>query len=829
MMERVPMDLFEMPHPVDIEAMVVTVETFGVLGATANENVPTFYYLEELTPVLLSVYPGTVQGGSTLTAIVANNSAIDGNTSANTSAITITLGSSIACAGLTDVTDAWSGSAWWNLSSGERVLNCTVSNGTAGVHRVQLLSVTQGLADPSMAPNVTYLPTVEDIWPLTGSLAGGTPLTLAGDGLAGMPCAEITVGGMACSETDASPLAVASVGRGGVVCLTPDMLNGTSLEDAPEEVEVEIVLLRPTPVLLGTFVYAASMTPAVGAVSPATHSAGLTVELVLSGQRLGGGGTPPAVTFGGRPCVVEEHNESHTGCWLQRSVPAPPTNATARPEVWVEGLGRAAVDSSATFTSLFEVTGVSPGYATIAGGAVITVTGSGFHPSDPSKQEVFLDLPDGTAHACAVLSGSDTELQCRLESPAAADDYIFSFYDMGTVLGRRLSSAGARGRIDCARDRSPKTKGHCLAKSIMNMGRVRSMGAEHSLAKGLTKLAAVPPAHAFSGPPEGRAARSSGSPAGRGPPQQPPAGRRLSVATQTTSSATSSGTGTLTITTETSTLTSTGTSTSTLTRTTITSTLTSTTATSITTSSRTTATTLTTMSSITMTSTTATSTTSLTSTTITSTLTSTTATSITDSNRTTSSTSTSTSIITLTSTTATSTMSLTSTTITSTLTSTTATSITDSNRTTSSTSTASSSITPTSTTVASTTLSSTTATSTTEEITTSTLTSTTATSRISSSGATTSATLTSTTGSSTGTATGTTTSKHTTSETATSTTTLSSTSATSSTTFQTVSETSSVTLTSTSLTSSASDFTTSEIRARSRSPSSCCPRRPPPP
>ncbi|CAK0851812.1 unnamed protein product, partial [Prorocentrum cordatum] len=584
MMERVPADLFRMPHPADSEAMVVVVETLGVASATATEEAPAFSYLEGLTPVLLGVHPPTVQGGSTLTAAVANTNATDGN-------VTLYIGSSLACAGLTDVTEAWNGTAWWNSSDGAngaarewRLLSCTVPNGTAGVHRVRLFSEEQGLADPSLAPNVTYLPAVEDISPLTGSMAGGTLFTVSGDGLAKMPCAEITIGGLACSEAAVSPFGTAPLGGDSVVCLTPDALNGASLEDVLEEVEAEIVLLMPTPQVIGTFVYSVNNTPVISAVSPEQHSAALTVEVVLSGQRLGGDSAPPVVAFGGRPCVVEQHTARRVECWLQRSVPAPPANSTMQPTVWVEGLGRAAVNSSAAFTTLFEVASLSPSYASIAGGAIVTLTGSGFHPSDPWKHEVFLDLPDGTEHPCVVLSGSDSELRCKLETAAAPDGYSFSVHRSGTILGRRLAAAeagagGAHGRkIDCARERSPKTKGHCLAKSVMSMGRVRSMGAEHPMAKGLAKLAAVPPAHAFSGPWAGRSATAADLD-GHG---RPGTGRRLSAATGTASATMSSITPTSSTTLTSTSLTSSATDPSTTDTQTSTTTLTSSTQTSTT-------------------------------------------------------------------------------------------------------------------------------------------------------------------------------------------------------------------------------------------------------
>lgn len=97
---------------------------------------------------------------------------------------------------------------------------------------MRLFSAVQGLADPSLEPNV-YMPTVEDISPLAGSLASGTLFALTGDGLRGR-------------RADSSPVAAASMGGDSVVCPTLDMLISTSLENAPKEVEADIVL-RPTP------------------------------------------------------------------------------------------------------------------------------------------------------------------------------------------------------------------------------------------------------------------------------------------------------------------------------------------------------------------------------------------------------------------------------------------------------------------------------------------------------------------------------------------------------------------------------------------------------
>eukprot|EP00971_Amphidinium_carterae_P120789 2393172-Amphidinium_carterae.1 len=111
------------------------------------------------------------------------------------------------------------------------------------------MSETQGLADPSTTGTVIYEPTITTMYPTSGSMVGGTLVVMEGwscgesttsispvvqsfgctprgDGLAGLTCATIMVGGSPCLEPSTMGITLAA-NQSGVTEL-PSTLHPTA-------------------------------------------------------------------------------------------------------------------------------------------------------------------------------------------------------------------------------------------------------------------------------------------------------------------------------------------------------------------------------------------------------------------------------------------------------------------------------------------------------------------------------------------------------------------------------------------------------------------------
>jgi hypothetical protein len=212
----------------------------------------------------------------------------------------------------------------------------------------------------TLAGAFTFLaapPTIALIAPANGSSLGGTAVTITGtDFVAG---ATVTIGGTAATSVlVVDPMQITLItpahtaGAGDVVVTNPDTQAATSV---------------------GGYTFVAAAPPTATAVSPASGTTGGGTPVTVTGTGFAAGAT---LTFGGTAAT--------------QVVVASPTQLTARTPAHVAGAVSVVVTNadtqSATLAGGFTyvatpaptVTAVSPSGGPLAGGTMVTVTGTGF-------------------------------------------------------------------------------------------------------------------------------------------------------------------------------------------------------------------------------------------------------------------------------------------------------------------------------------------------------------------------------------------------------------------------------------------------------------------
>lgn len=239
--------------------------------------------------------------------------------------------------------------------------SCEVTGLTNGTAYTFVTTATNGggtsagsTATTAVTPHVD--PTISAIAPSSGSILGGTTLTINGTGfLAG---ASVNVGGASCAP-------VTLVSSTQITCVTPAGSLGAA------NVEVTNVDTGTT-ASTGAFTYNAISTPTVGGTSPAGGlSTGGTI-LTISGTGFVDGAT---VTVGGSSCTnVTFVSSTNITCVSPAGSPSTSADVT----VTNPDTGTATQNSGFSYFSAPQIGGVSPASGPTEGGTTLTLTGTGF-------------------------------------------------------------------------------------------------------------------------------------------------------------------------------------------------------------------------------------------------------------------------------------------------------------------------------------------------------------------------------------------------------------------------------------------------------------------
>jgi subtilisin family serine protease len=299
----------------------VSVTALSPLGTS---NAVTYTYTAPLAPTLTAINPnfGSTTGGDEVTLT----------------------GTSLT--GATEVRFGESAAADVVVTSPSRI-TCTSPPGSAGIANVTVV-IPAGTSSPlafTYAPPGS--PVLTGLSPATGGTAGGTTVTLTGGNLIGTW--GVSIGGR-----PATSIAVASATM--LRCVTPARAT-------PGPVDVTVTNATGTSNPL-TYTYAG--TPALTAISPASGPAVGGAAVTLTGANLA---AATAVYFGGTAAAgVASLGATTVFCTTPAQSPG---------EVMVTVRTPGGVSNGIAYTYQFPpiLTGVSPGFASTAGGTLITLTG----------------------------------------------------------------------------------------------------------------------------------------------------------------------------------------------------------------------------------------------------------------------------------------------------------------------------------------------------------------------------------------------------------------------------------------------------------------------
>ncbi|CAH1788932.1 unnamed protein product [Owenia fusiformis] len=270
-------------------------------------------------------------------------------------------------------------------------IHCTTGNAAAGSADIIVRVIGKGNAEHNGGPfQFTYEAAVTALTPTTGSIAGGTFITLTISSL--RDDALVSVGGNDCPVSTRTATTI--------TCTTPT-------GDSAGEVQVEVTQGGVTLTSPIAFNYDSSLTATITSFSANTGSVtgGETIDIV--GTQFGTG-NDHVVTVGGVEATVVSSSDT------QISVTLPPLPPGSHPIDVTVGTYGYADKSSVTNTDIlvsFEVNNVSPLIGSMIGGTVLTLTGQGFGSAGANNIQVGRT-------SCTILSETNSKIVCKIDETA---------------------------------------------------------------------------------------------------------------------------------------------------------------------------------------------------------------------------------------------------------------------------------------------------------------------------------------------------------------------------------------------------------------------------
>jgi hypothetical protein len=219
------------------------------------------------------------------------------------------------------------------------------------------VTTNDGTSANGSADLFTYdsVPTVSGVGPRAGPLSGGSTLTISGAGFTGVGSTTVAVGANAATVLTVSSTQITATlpaaASGGTVNVTVTTPGGTSATSAADQFTYD-----PVPVVAG--------------VSPASGPSGGRTAVTINGSGFTGA---TAVDFAGVQAPFTFVSDAEITA-------TSPAGSVGAADVTVTTPGGTSATSTADHFTYFPapvVTGVSPGAGPLAGGTMVTITGTG--------------------------------------------------------------------------------------------------------------------------------------------------------------------------------------------------------------------------------------------------------------------------------------------------------------------------------------------------------------------------------------------------------------------------------------------------------------------
>ncbi|XP_075128051.1 fibrocystin-L-like [Leptodactylus fuscus] len=276
------------------------------------------------------------------------------------------------------------------LALTDKEIRCQVQKETAGTYPISVYIAKHGLA-VSNGKNFTftYPITISSITPSSGSLAGGTLVTILGSGFS--TDSTVKLKGSGCAVVFAN-LTV-------ITCRTSAGPEGFA--------DVFVFTNGLNETLKNAFNFTSYLAPTITGISPSTSSVLGNTTLTISGNNFQSQSAGNAVILGNQPCEVLDWTPSGITCLLP-ALPPGKYNVLVQVGNWGFAISR---NNKASVEYILEVNSISPQYGSLYGGSRVTLTGAGFS-LDPNENKVQIgSLP------CNVSVSSANEMICVIQRP----------------------------------------------------------------------------------------------------------------------------------------------------------------------------------------------------------------------------------------------------------------------------------------------------------------------------------------------------------------------------------------------------------------------------
>ncbi|XP_006825958.1 fibrocystin-L-like [Saccoglossus kowalevskii] len=327
----------------------------------------SFEYLADLTPQVTGISPisGSASSSTEVTLLgVGFSQTADDNK--------VTIGG-VNCA----VTNAL-----------DTTIICLIGEAPGGTQDVVVYVAPDGLAThPSGTVQFQYEVGITDVNPSSGSTGGGLEITITGYGYSNnVDDLTVLIGGALCDVTSSS--------QNTIICILPAGVAGS--------VDLSVSISDVSATSVNGFQYDASTTPSITQLSITQSSVAGGATLVVSGTGFGTDeSSSDALKIGDVPCQLISYSDNTIECILPAQSPG-----VYDVRLYVDNVGYADSSFETTITYQLSVTAINPGYGSIKGGTLVTISGEGFSNVNSENVVIFGNIE------CLVISSNSNEIQC---------------------------------------------------------------------------------------------------------------------------------------------------------------------------------------------------------------------------------------------------------------------------------------------------------------------------------------------------------------------------------------------------------------------------------